>query len=184
MRPLLKVSLSKELQDARYCAAMGIDILSFKIGTNQPDALSFIQVGEMIKWLEVPAICIETNAASWTQVVTFARLHARVQYISLPFEEWTSAHVHPSVRVVLRVDSLLENPISAIKTKAEEGFFFEMDEKYFVPEFASFSFLCSSHPFTPPPYGYSFREEFSGTQGLDYDKIEEWLGFLSSSPRL
>lgn len=50
----LKINNLVNLQDARYCAAFGVDFVSFALGRGNPYKLPEKSVSEMVEWLEGP----------------------------------------------------------------------------------------------------------------------------------
>jgi phosphoribosylanthranilate isomerase len=73
MKPLIKVSGLTDLQDARYCAAMGVEFIGFNL-QNTPPA----KIREICAWLSGPKVVIEHQSG-----ITDASLEELIQ--TLPF---------------------------------------------------------------------------------------------------
>lgn len=82
MRPILMIENLKNLHDARYCAAVGISLVSFEMDERVDGALSVAQVREIVDWLSGvecigklgeqlvhdPAPVIDAAGINWVQV--------------------------------------------------------------------------------------------------------------------
>jgi hypothetical protein len=85
MRPKLKIGPLISLQDARSCAAVGFDVISFSLARGSFRKLSASTVWNMIQWLDGPAICLELNADSLEEL-TEARKQFEPAWIEA---DWT-----------------------------------------------------------------------------------------------
>lgn len=55
---LIAISSINDLQDARYCAAMNVDLIGFSLDQDAPNAISPQKVREIAAWLSGPRIFI------------------------------------------------------------------------------------------------------------------------------
>ena len=59
LKIFVKVGAISNLSDARYCAAMGVDILGFRTDTNDPAYVDQTKLEQIVGWTAGPKICAE-----------------------------------------------------------------------------------------------------------------------------
>lgn len=117
--PLIKINDVTHLQDARYCAAVGVDIIGFNLTRGDIRKLSPEAIDEMYGWLEIPAVCIASDRESLDEVQTLKK--TRYDYLSLPIGEWKPEGYDKRLSYILRSDTLTEpTELSAILVEARE----------------------------------------------------------------
>ncbi len=68
MKPILKLSRVISLQDARYAAAEGFDLISFSLLRGDLRKLSVEMIWNMINWLEGPRTIVELDQHSLSEL--------------------------------------------------------------------------------------------------------------------
>ena len=79
-RPKIYASAVSNLSDARYFAAMGVDLIGFEL-SEQTDVQ---KIAEIISWVEGPAIAVEITEDSWTPKVLEGIDILKPAYLVLP----------------------------------------------------------------------------------------------------
>ncbi|MEM0996640.1 MAG: hypothetical protein AAGN35_06160 [Bacteroidota bacterium] len=85
MKPKLKLNHIKDLHDARYCAAIGVHLLSFRLEDSAEHAIAPKSVAGIMGWLSGPIGVGEfddSDGAAINEIVTATQL----TWISLPFD--------------------------------------------------------------------------------------------------
>ena len=85
MRPKLKLNNISTLHDARYCSAVGVDLLAFSMGNNAEGGLRTAQIAEIMDWLSGPESVGEFGFESPDEIATQAA-SAKLHWISVPFD--------------------------------------------------------------------------------------------------
>jgi hypothetical protein len=85
MQPQLKIGPLINLQDARYSAAAGFDIVSFSLERGNSRKLSVPMIWNMVQWLTGPEIALEMNADSMEELIE-ANKTFPYGHITLPLE--------------------------------------------------------------------------------------------------
>ncbi len=105
MKPSLKIGPLINLQDARYSAAAGFDMVSFSLERGSDRKLSVSLIWNMVQWLSGPEIALEMNLASLEEL-TEANNTFSYHWITLPAEEWDERiWQHTDAGIVLRADA-------------------------------------------------------------------------------
>lgn len=105
MQPQLKIGPLINLQDARYSAAAGFDIVSFSLERGNARKLSVSMIWNMVQWLTGPKSALEMNVASLEEL---AELDKSFAYgaITLPADEWDErVWEHTLAEIILRADT-------------------------------------------------------------------------------
>ncbi len=83
MRPKLKLNNITTLHDARYCSAVGVDLLAFALGQDINNALSTTRVADIMEWLSGPESIGEFTYENPDEIRKLAE-EAKVNFISIP----------------------------------------------------------------------------------------------------
>lgn len=193
-KPLLKISRITQLQDARYCAGAGFDVVSFSLVRGDDRKLSVSLVWNIAQWIAGPAIGIESAADSAEELADAATSFA-YQYLIFPFHEWADAIAvaqgQPHVQLLLRADTSIspaeiaaqlaantaETPISielSVANMAELQPYAALLSQCFVhsPDLSVAAALFAQST-DLQPLGIAFGDEvFTADGALDYDAIE------------
>jgi hypothetical protein len=105
MQPQLKIGPLVNLQDARYSAAVGFDIVSFSLERGSDRKLSVSMIWNMVQWLTGPEAALEMNVASLEELNELDKSFAYA-YITLPAEEWDErVLLHTAAGIIVRADA-------------------------------------------------------------------------------
>jgi len=85
MRPKLKLNHLRTLHDARYCSAVGVDLLGFSLQKDGENPLSPAQISEIMDWLSGPEAVGEFDYESPEEIKETA-LASKVHWISVPLD--------------------------------------------------------------------------------------------------
>lgn len=102
-QPQLKISNITHLQDARYSAAVGFDLISFSLERGNPRKLAPSMIWNMASWLEGPAIGLELNEVSHEELAAVGQSLV-FHWVILPFEDWDPAMWQGGYGIILRSD--------------------------------------------------------------------------------
>jgi len=104
MHPKFKISKLTNLQDARYSAALGFDMVSFSLARGERQKLPATLIWNIANWLEGPEIVLDLNAESWEELseVTFD-----FHYLSLPWQDFEPQVAQKAQAFVLKGDDSL-----------------------------------------------------------------------------
>lgn len=88
MRPKLKINQINNLHDARYCSAVGIELLAFNLDKHDFRFIEPAKVKEIMEWLSGPESVGEFGEVDFAEIHQTA-IELGLNYISLPadFEE-------------------------------------------------------------------------------------------------
>ena len=139
MRPKLKISGISDLQDARYCAAVGIDLIAFTIEQGNPDAVTTAFVKEVSGWLEGPETVGEFGESDSVDYILECREKLHLQWISLPWEKYCA----PGALDALKGKIILRKSSEAM-----------------VSDLAAFAVLIAENPGLCIEYAYTAPELF------------------------
>jgi hypothetical protein len=192
----LKISNLIALQDARYSAAAGFDIVSFNLKKGDPRNLPVEAIREMAGWIAGPEIALELNTASMDQLDA-AGESVTFRYISLPLAEWSPSLLNRDSGIILRAGATdapsgVDLPMDAAADAGRELFVELKLAEAEVP--ANWMPLLSSLYLHFPslhaaeqwlagaetlPYGLSFYSEVEETPGcIDYPAMDDFLDRL------
>jgi hypothetical protein len=192
MRPKFKISNLTNLQDARYSAAVGFDLLSFSLARGSARKLPTNLVWNIANWLEGPEIILELNRESLPELeeVTFD-----YRYLSFPIEDWEPGLLEGSPAVILVADQgcepehlqkVIDEHEGEVKIELFLGegadassyqAFFPQLLLHFLDLDSLESFLRDSKEL---PWGISLGEEAEEEpQLLDYERIDEIMAIFS-----
>ncbi|RMG26246.1 MAG: hypothetical protein D6730_09475 [Bacteroidetes bacterium] len=196
--PKLKISNLTNLQDARYCAAMGVDYLSFSLERGSTRKLAPNLIWNIVNWLEGPEVVLELNAFSLDEL---EEVKGQVKYraITFPLAEWDERVFAYAGAVILRTGaSASPAQLESLLTEAEQrGFELKFELSLSQPaELAPYTSLCpqlfvhlpSLHlagqllrSQAPLPYGISLREEAEEAPNqLNYEALDEFFELYGS----
>lgn len=115
MRPILKINDIKDLQDARYCAAIDISMLGFRM--LQADAgITPAAVAEIMNWLSGPEAVAEFGYEDAAVIQATAQA-AQVSRVSIPVDYPSASLTEIAMPLLFRVD--LEAGAAALARAAE-----------------------------------------------------------------
>ena len=118
-RPKIYASAISNLSDARYFAAMGVDVMGFEVGDNTD--IKAIQ--EILSWVEGPEIALEVTTNTWTSGIIAIVEAIKPSIITLPMyweDLWhystlsilarkhISENIHEDIRLVRVVDKTFD----------------------------------------------------------------------------
>lgn len=106
MRPILKIDDIRDLHDARYCAAVSIGLLGFKM-TSSPAALPMGSIAEIMEWLSGPEAVGEFEYETPDEI-NLAASKARLTYVSLPLDYPFELAQEIQSRLILRSSAHLD----------------------------------------------------------------------------
>ena len=114
----LKISNITNLQDARYSAAVGFDMISFCMERGNQRKLSPNLIWSMAEWLEGPEIALEVNAFSMEELEAIGT-SLQYQWVICPAEEWEASSWDKVPGLVARID--VGTAISTIEQLKEDA---------------------------------------------------------------
>jgi phosphoribosylanthranilate isomerase len=85
MKPKLKLNHIKDLHDARYCAAIGIDLLGFHLEENEEYSIAPKAVAEIMEWLSGPEGVGEFGYEAPDHINALMEA-AKLQWTSIPID--------------------------------------------------------------------------------------------------
>lgn len=104
-RMRLKISHLTNLQDARYSAAVGFDLVGFSLERGDNRKLSVPMIWNMVQWLSGPEIVLEMNVASLEELPEVEKTFS-YGHITLPQEEWSDlVLMHTSGGIIIRANA-------------------------------------------------------------------------------
>ena len=194
MKPSLKIGPLINLQDARYSAAAGFDVVSFSLERGSDRKLSVSMIWNMVQWLSGPEIALEMNVASLEEL-SEANDTFSYHWITLPAAEWDErVWQHTPAGVVLRADAgfdpdhlagmLLQAKDAGREMRIElfsdaAGNFLPYDDfaGHCFLHFPSLDALGAAIPFLKiAPMGFALGLEAEEEPGvLHYERIDELL---------
>ena len=99
--PKLKISNLTNLQDARYCAAVGFDLVSFSLERGNVRKLPAPTVWNIATWLDGPGLALEMNIDSLDELEGASVDPA---YLTFPVEDWDENLFNYAPGIILRAD--------------------------------------------------------------------------------
>ena len=191
----LKIGNITSLQDARYSAALGFNLISFSLERGSTKKLPLASVWSMVQWLDGPGVVLELNTDSLDEL---QELSFEPRYLSFPLQEYHDALWNYSPALILRCNAeddpahlraLLEAAtaaghelkfeISVPAPEALEGF-----RDLLTQLFVNFPSLEMADQFirsaAAKPYGISFPEEAEEEPNLlNYEVLDEVMAVYS-----
>lgn len=186
----IKIAHITHLQDARYCAAMGFQLISFSLLQGDEYALPAQQIREITGWLSGPKYVLECNEAS---VEALKEIHGTFpyHYIEIPQADWEKISFLPAMPLIVQAAPNIALPalaklIEEVEThhkdsKVQIHLESEIDylkyEKYFSSLFIEMESMASLtktlQQYKNLPWGFSIcSEEIEADGGLDYEKLD------------
>ncbi|MEZ4687671.1 MAG: hypothetical protein R3B47_16895 [Bacteroidia bacterium] len=118
---ILKIGPLTNLQDARYSAAVGMNLVSFSLARGDHRKLSAATVWNIAQWLEGPELVLEMNIASLEEL---DGLGVDPRYLVLPFEEFEPALFNYCPAIMLKTgQEVSPETIQAMVNEAEQSGF-------------------------------------------------------------
>lgn len=188
---MIKIANITNLQDARYCAAMGFQLINFSLLPQEAQSLTAQQIREIAAWLSGPQYVLSCDAAS---VAELQAIHGTFpyHYIEIPVEDWQKFSFLPTIPFILKVKAKQEvsalailieevqkhHKASKIEIEVESADDFLNYESLFpnifihTPSLQMLSELIETHQ--KMPFGFSIREEGVELSGnLDYEALDK-----------
>ncbi|MEM6262129.1 MAG: hypothetical protein AAGI38_06440 [Bacteroidota bacterium] len=194
MRPILKISRLTNLQDARYAAAVGFDLVSFSLERGAFEKLPLTSVWNIVNWLDGPAVVLEMNVASLEEINDLSFDPA---YLAFPAEEWDEMLWNYAEKLILRVSGsspsksleqlLARIPGDQLMLEVQLTHANEVDnwQAYLdrtllcFPSLEEARVYLESHP-ESGPYGISIGKEALDEEGLlDYESLDDLVAMYS-----
>lgn len=194
MHPKFKISKVINLQDARYCAAVGFHFVSFSLARGDQKKLPPTLIWNMANWLEGPEIILELNAQSWDELkeVTFD-----YRYLALPLEDWepgattqadafiltTSTPPSPeSLQTLLDENTDVEIKFELTFSDITDALAYQALFPHILLNFTSldlyFDFFQQKH--SVMPWGVSLQTEAEEEPDLlDYERMDDLMAIFS-----
>ncbi len=192
-KPLLKIGPISVLQDARYSAAVGFDIITYCLARGDMRKVSAATAWNLVQWLSGPVSALELNAESWEEIAEATALFP-VKWIEFPWEDrrtaWgTDANALAVAATLPDAESLAawfgenerhylqltvqhDTPVEAFSNWLNRVFF-----RFDSPETAT-HWLSANKPL---PLGIAFSTEWEESPGeMDYPALDDVLELLES----
>ena len=119
MRPKLKLNHISTLHDARYCSAVGVELLGFSLSPSEEENMSPASIAEIMEWLSGPESVGEFLYESPDEIEELAG-EASVQFVSLPMDYPSPTATEISLPLVFRSSELNEEVLQRISELAEQ----------------------------------------------------------------
>lgn len=201
MRPVTKIGPLTQLQDARSCAAVGFDLISFSLARGEDRKLPVSMVWSIVNWLSGPGIVLEINRESFEELEEAAKAFSW-RYVSLPASDWSPDLAERFPALLLRAGEASPAWVAAQVGAAQAqgcelkvevqladagplGAYAEVWDHLLLhlPSLEAGEGLLRQGG--PLPWGLSLgpeAEEYPGQ--LDYERIDRWVEALDArSPR-
>lgn len=118
MRPKLKLNNITTLHDARYCSAVGVDLLAFTLRQDAEDVLTTSQVAEVLEWLSGPSSIGEFGYETPDEIKQLAE-KAKVNWISVPMDYPLPTATELPAQIIFRLQgNLNQDTLVALQEKA------------------------------------------------------------------
>lgn len=198
MKPVLKISGIRDLQDARYCAAVGISLIGFNMGRYKERQVQAESVKEILSWLSGP-VAVGEFAYETADEIARAAATSGIRYLSLPIDYAIGELAGLALPLILRVETENEMMIAGRAESFPPGTLFEVPAEFLgtfqvqwlasrMPQFlvlapqpeAVWSLLSGLQP-----HGFSlghFAEEPGGS--INYEACDEFLAQYSERQAL
>lgn len=85
MRPKLKLNQIKSLHDARYCSAVGVELLGFQMDEARDEFVKPAAIAEIMEWLSGPEAVGEFAYEAPSEIVEAAE-KAKLTWVSVPLD--------------------------------------------------------------------------------------------------
>ena len=193
---MIKISSIFDLQDARYCAAVGVNFVGFSIKTTDENKLLPQKIREITAWLSGTKTILEYDTES---AAVLEEMHSTLPYyaVELSEDDWTKVSFLPDLPVFLILHSRVS--LSHAQTVIDSLLEHHLDSKIIITveniqaaaTFLPVSKHCFLH-FTALNEAIEARKntdftEFAGIyvgkegfllnkEGLDYENIDRLFG--------
>lgn len=198
VRPLLKINRLTHLQDARSCAAVGFDYISFSLERGDPHKLSAAMVWNIVQWLSGPKVVLDLNRQSLEELEAVRPMFSW-EAVSLPAADWDRS-LELAGPVILRAESNLnQEELAWLKEQAGAAALqFELavetgaQAQAYAPVVSElwlhFSQTEALEAYVKagglPPLGFVFGEELRDPEEpefLDYTRLDDLLVLLEEA---
>jgi hypothetical protein len=199
MRPVTKIGPLTQLQDARSCAAVGFDLISFSLARGEDRKLPVSMVWSIVNWLSGPEIVLEVNRESLEELEEAARAFSW-RYVSLPAADWSAelAGRFPALLLTAKAEEARPEWVAAqvsaaqalgcelkVELQLETASGLEAYSEVMVHLLLRLPSLEAGEGFLRQapalPWGLSLgaeAEEYPGQ--LDYERIDRWVEALDA----
>ena len=106
MRPKLKLNNISSLHDARYCSAVGVDLLAFNLLPDAGEALTTSQIAEIMEWLSGPESIGEFGYQTPDEIRQLSEA-AKINWVSVPFDYPLQTATDLPAQLIFRKEHLL-----------------------------------------------------------------------------
>lgn len=121
MRPKLKLNNITTLHDARYCSAVGVDLLAFDLRQNAENVLTTKQVAEVMDWLSGPESIGEFGYETPDEIKQLAEA-AKVNWISVPMDYPLATAYDLPANLIFRLQADLDKSFLSMQGELAEQF--------------------------------------------------------------
>lgn len=125
MRPKLKLNHIQTLHDARYCSAVGVELLAFDLNPNSDFFIEPKAIGEIMGWLSGPESVGEFLYETPDEIQA-AMQTAQLNWVSLPIDYPTPTATDITAPLIFRsssFDSSILNLVSELSSQFPEAIF-------------------------------------------------------------
>ena len=171
-----------DLQDARYCAAIAVKMLSFSVEDHDSKRLRTEQIKEMADWLSGPEVVIEASAQTWSKLnnVRFPFTWVSVDSAELPHLTTTE------LPLIVRCAAMPNWSETSLAYRYEFPFDRNRDMDLLMPHLAqsilvlaTLSDVAQWIRTQPLPYAFSLNDNVCDDEGLiNYEQLDAFLEAL------
>lgn len=195
MRPILMLENVKTLHDARYCAAVGIGMLSFDLDQDSGNAMPLSAAVEIAQWL-MGVDCVAKLGTMASPLYDIVAQDASFSHVLFPFRDYAHGGVQ-SVLLEIMPDECEEALLKKMHAVVESN----PNARFLLPSEAEVFLRLSTDPqllercvfrFNDPseflqriavasPLGFSFGTfAFDADGELDYDACDRFIDTYNS----
>ena len=117
MRPKLKLNHIKSLHDARYCSAVGVELLGFRFGNDADDGLAPAAVAEIMEWLSGPESVGEFQYESPEEIGEVAQ-QAKLHWVAVPIDYPSASVGNLPEKLIFKAGHFDEDLVSTLQQLA------------------------------------------------------------------
>lgn len=129
MRPILKAGNIRNLHDARYCSAVGISQLGFRMGKESENSLSPQEVKEILAWLSGPEAIGEFQHEPPSEISTAAEISG-IARISIPVDYKQEEAAGLPLPLLFRIEKKEQLPLLPKLLGSFPDAIFELNETF------------------------------------------------------
>ena len=98
------------LSDARYCAAMGVEIIGFPLGKGTKDTVEIEKVKEMMGWLSGVKLALELNAENFDiEYIQLAIEQLNPDFLQLPIQLMDKLPLFNPLPLILETNKIIKD---------------------------------------------------------------------------